>query len=90
LTAWSLLSDLVFLLLLLSFRKTWSHDSSLELQQVTDPSVTLTFAVAAAARFVVFIVVVMLYELSVQDLALTHFASFSTVLNLFLYEALML
>ena len=59
----------------------------MELQQVTDPSVTLTFAAAAAARFIVFIVVtlIMLYELSVQDLALTHFASFSTMLNLPLY-----
>jgi hypothetical protein len=48
----------VFLLLLL-FRKSWSHDSSLELQQVTDPSVTLTFAAAAAAaaRFIVDVVV---------------------------------
>jgi len=67
----------------------------LELQQVTDPSVTLTFAAAAAAaaaRFIAVIIVValiMVYELSVQDLALTHFASFSTVLNLSLYEALM-
>jgi len=50
---------------------------------------TLTFA--AAARFIVVIVVVlMLYELSVQDLASTHFAAFSTVLNLSLYEALTL
>ena len=48
----------MFLLLLL-FRKSWSHDSSLELQQVTDPSVTLTFAAAAAAaaRFIVDVVV---------------------------------
>jgi len=79
-------------LLLLLFRKSWGHDSSLELQQVTDPSVTLTFAAAAAARFIAVIIVValiMVYELSVQDLALTHFASFSTVLNLSLYEALM-
>ena len=83
---------MVFLLLLLL---RWGHDSSLEMQQVTDPSVTLTFAAAAAAaaaRFisVIVVVLIMLYELSVQDLALTHFASFSTVLNLSLYEALML
>jgi hypothetical protein len=80
------------LLLLLLFRKSWSHDTSLELQQVTDPSVTLTFAAAtAAAHFIVVFVVVlvMLYELSVQDLALTHVASFSTALNLSLYESLM-
>jgi hypothetical protein len=90
LTAWSLWSDLVFLLLHL-FRKSWSHESSLELQQVTDPSVTLTFVAAAAVRFIVIIVVlIMVYELSVQDLALMHFASSSTVLNLSLYEALML
>lgn len=51
----------MFLLLLL-FRKSWSHDSSLELQQVTDPSVTLTFAAAAAAAAARFIVdVVVLY-----------------------------
>jgi hypothetical protein len=57
----------------------------LELQQVADPSVTLTFA---AAGFIV-VILIMLYELSVQDVALMQFASFSTVLNLALYGALM-
>jgi hypothetical protein len=36
------------------------------------------------------VVVVMLYELAVQDLARTHFASFSVMLNLSLYAALTL
>ena len=49
---------------------------------------TLTFAAVAASFIVVFLL--MLYELSVQDQASTHFAAFSTVLNLPLYEALTL
>jgi hypothetical protein len=62
--------------------------------------VTLTFAAAACFIVVVVVVVVvvllllllllMLYELSVQDVAPRHFAAFSTVLNLTLYEALTL
>jgi len=49
--------------------------------------VTLTFA-AAAGFIIIVVVLIMLYELSVQDVALTHFASFSTVLNLALYMKL--
>jgi hypothetical protein len=61
--------------------------------------VTPTYTASAAAAAVVVVVDdddddddddVMLYELAVQDLALTHFASFSIVLNLSWYEALTL
>jgi hypothetical protein len=46
--------------------------------------VALTFATSVVV--VVVLVLVMLYGLAVQDLALTHFASFSIVLNLSWYE----